>query len=85
MGADAPPNEPELPKSVGRRLKQRVASWGRGPASSRAAVEAPVLGVLFSAPLAFTDGSGKVRRRDRSSCYMAVTWLLHGCYKAVTR
>jgi len=59
LGADAPPNVPEAPgRGLSRRIKQRVASWNRGAA--RPGSEPPVLGVLFSAPLAILDQWGRV-------------------------
>lgn len=58
LGADAPPNMPELGgRGLSMRLKQRVVSWGR---STRSSSEPPMLGVLFSAPLAVVDEKGRV-------------------------
>ena len=60
LGADAPPvltvgQKPPTP------LHRRVMSWGRQKAQPPAApTETPVLGVLFSAPLACTDATGQV-------------------------
>ena len=66
LGADAPPTSlPSSRTSSFARRGRRQLSWGRAP-ERRAApqAETPVLGVLFSAPLACVDAGGNVVPMD---------------------
>ena len=67
IGADAPPTSlPSSRTSSFARRGRRQLSWGRAPQASRVGppAEMPVLGVLFSAPLACVDAGGNVVPMD---------------------